>query len=189
MTIRFAQLDKFGLEGNRVIRLMQAAPWKDQTFISRMPIWESAVNAFKQAPLLGNGPESFPDTHAAFVASNYEYLTNKYGKRMIDSDTRPAPHAHNMYFMQLAESGAFGLLLFLTLLLSPLVSAARNRKLYGTIVPILGFMVLVGLFECPFYGNFSAAFNITVTFMCLGYFAAIKGDERSERKLHYQRQN
>lgn len=164
-------------ESPAVRRMLSAvtAPAQDKTFRSRMPGWESAWHAFRQHPLIGNGPESFAITHAAWMNENRQRLIQEYGKSLVEGDTEKLPHAHNMYIMLLAENGLVGFVLFVSLCLYPLGVAVARKSLYGTLVPVLLFFLSIGMMEAPFYGSRAASLPITVLFMTLGYFACILG--------------
>ena len=147
------------------------APWDDMTFRTRIPAWESALYAFHKQPLWGNGPDSFSETHAEYLAANRERLVQMLGPDIVEQDTKTLPHAHNQYLMFLAESGCIGQALYVSLLAYPLYVAFRRRSLFGVTVPLLFLFVLLGILEAPLSGSQSAAAGVTVLFMLLGYFS------------------
>lgn len=151
------------------------APLQDPTFRSRMPGWESALYAFALNPVTGNGPESFCDTHKLYLKENYARLVQELGEATVKGDTVKLPHAHNQYLMLLAEGGAAGFALLLLLLLFPIYTGLRQRSAFGITLPVLAFLMLLCVFEAPFYGAKAASISNTIIFMLLGYFAGIQG--------------
>ena len=159
-----------GVFGNS--RMVLTEPWNAKTFISRIPLWESGMDAFCQHPILGNGPQSFERTHEQFVRENYSRLVDQYGARIVKRDTQRAPNAHNQYIMFLAENGLIGWLLFMTFTFLPIFSGIIHKSLYGLTIPVYVFFLVIYFFEAPLFGSQSAAFSITVIFMLFGYYTA-----------------
>lgn len=77
---------------------------------SRLPVWTAAVAIFRDAPLLGHGPGSFPSLYA--LVSSYRELD--------------IPHAHNLILQVLDESGLLGGALLAWLLGATLMTAGRG---------------------------------------------------------------
>ncbi len=84
-------------------RPTQPSSWRlTSTFGVRTLIWESAGNAWRQAPLLGHGAGSFPLTFPACRAEAYPF--SQYAQPMVR-------HAYNLPLQTLAETGLVGALL------------------------------------------------------------------------------
>lgn len=173
LALRVAPVSLQGSEAARRMIAVVKAPWEDTTFRSRVPAWESALQAFRKHPFLGNGPDSFAHTHAEYFAMNRDRLLRELGKDIVEHDTIKLPHAHNQYLMLLAENGVIGFAFFLTLLIWPLCVALRKRSQFGLTVPLLLLFLLLGLFESPLSGSRSSAVGITALFMLLGYFSCL----------------
>lgn len=154
-----------------------SAPWEDITFRSRIPGWESALSAFCEQPLFGNGPETFQATHEKYIEANYDRLVSILGKDIVEQDTVRLPHAHNQYLMFLAETGIVGLALFLALIVYPVWEGIRQRSWYGVTIPLLLLFVLLGCLESPFSGIRAGTAGISIFFMVLGYFSCACGQD------------
>src|SRR5437667_395726 len=72
-----------------------------ETWSTRVPIWLAALNMFRDAPLLGNGPRSF-----GLLFEEYFQTLTLPG--WLPADPRFAPWAHSLYLETLAEQGIIG---------------------------------------------------------------------------------
>lgn len=72
-----------------------------ETWTTRVPIWLAALNMFRDAPLLGNGPRSF-----GLLFEEYFQTLTLPG--WLPADPRFAPWAHSLYLETLAEQGIIG---------------------------------------------------------------------------------
>ena len=161
--------------------LPASAPWETRTFISRKPMWESAIRATMQSPLLGNGAMSFSATHVGYMKENYARLVKEYGKAWVKKDTMTAGHAHNQYLSVASERGLIGLMLFAGLLLWPMISAVKNGTFYGAVIPLLLFFMLSFCTETFFHGKKAAAVAYTLFYMTIGYFSCYRGANNSPK--------
>lgn len=82
--------------------------WKSvATWAGRWDLWEAALRVFRENPVGGVGVGNFP-----WVAPQY----SPYADAMVEARGYPrAAVAHNSFLSVLAETGAIGLLLFVTL--------------------------------------------------------------------------
>ena len=74
----------------------------------RLALWVAALAMFRDAPLLGHGPNSF-------VLHYRAHLDALQLPAWIQVDPRVTPWAHNLYLELLAEQGVVGLVAFLAL--------------------------------------------------------------------------
>lgn len=78
-------------------------PMSDITFISRLPIWDAAMDGFRKAPAAGNGLRTFEDHHEAYV-TNHKAILEQRGPIF---ETRVA-NPHNLYLGLLYGYGYIG---------------------------------------------------------------------------------
>jgi O-antigen ligase/Flp pilus assembly protein TadD len=85
----------------------------------RLIVWQGALSLWRQYPLFGTGPETFADTYywvrptAHNLTSEWDFLYNK---------------AHNEYLNYAANTGTFGILSYLSVLLVTLLLIIRSRQ-------------------------------------------------------------
>ena len=82
-----------------------AADWQGS---GRVALWAAALAMFRDAPVLGHGPNTF-------VLHYRAYLDALQLPAWIHVDPRVTPWAHNLYLELLAEQGVVGFLAFLAL--------------------------------------------------------------------------
>jgi O-antigen ligase len=87
----------------------------------RLALWAAALAMFRDAPLLGHGPNSFGLHYRA-------YLDALQLPAWIAVDPRLTPWAHNLYLELLAEQGLVGLLAFLALGAAGVAMVRRIRR-------------------------------------------------------------
>ncbi len=123
----------------------------------RLIVWQGALEVFKKWPALGPGPETFVNTYYLYrpsaqnQTSEWEFFYNK---------------AHNEFLNYLATSGIIGLLGFVTLCTSIVISALKFNKAdkfarnfqRATVVAVVGYLVTI------FFG-FSTVANQTTLFL------------------------
>ena len=90
----------------------------DKLTSNRVEVWETAIAAVKQKTVLGHGHDQFSKIHKAF-------LVERYGAKDWRS-SRILTHPHNMYLEVAFETGIFGMLLFISALILPVISIARH---------------------------------------------------------------
>ncbi len=157
-------------------------PWDYPTVISRKPIWESGILAFKERPLFGIGLNAFKEFHQDRVRADYDRLIALYGKELVDRDTVRIGSPHNDYLLWFAETGCIGGALFCLLFFAPLASCLKQRTLYGEMGLILSVYAISFLFLDVVNGGRRAEFGVTVIFMTLGYFSGILGKSPPQRQ-------
>ncbi|MCP5075234.1 MAG: O-antigen ligase family protein [Rhodobacteraceae bacterium] len=117
----------------------------------RIAMYAAGVQAVKQAPILGHGPQN------RFLAAK-PFLPPEF--------TQNFTHLHNMILTQWVASGILGVLALLATLLSPVwiavryLSGAENRDLrYMALVVSFG-PILLGLTETIFFHDINATFHL-----------------------------
>lgn len=83
---------------------------------SRLPLWYSAWEMFKEKPFVGFGPHTFGDFYQAY------FVYDGYAENIV-VDSRHTPWPHNLYLELLAEYGLLGFSAFLVIV------AAVSRQL------------------------------------------------------------
>jgi putative inorganic carbon (HCO3(-)) transporter len=86
----------------------------------RLNRWRFCLQLFRQVPVLGIGPGTFPDRYL-------DYVRHTPG-HPIYLDTQQRMNAHNLYLNWLAEAGLLGLLSGLLLLAYPLGQLVRQLR-------------------------------------------------------------
>jgi O-antigen ligase len=90
---------------------------------ARVDLWKAAGEIYADHPLLGVGPNNFPDAYAELPTrpgfSPYHRL------QLEDEFVRP-PHAHNLYLNVLAEEGAVGAIALILLLIAAISVVYRG---------------------------------------------------------------
>ena len=90
-----------------------------KTASTRLANWRSALDATRERPVLGWGPNNYFHAHNAHYRP--ELLSHGFASTWIDD-------AHNVYLNTLAEQGLFGLVALLALLVVPVVVLWRARR-------------------------------------------------------------
>lgn len=153
------------------------APFSESSFKSRIPIWLSAWDAFSRSPVIGNGPKAFydgPMLHQRFLAANYKELSARFGRYLLEADTKHIRSAHNQYLSILVDQGGIGLGLFLALLLYPLRSVLQGRASSGLLLPLIVHWLVFSLTGDIMVYSYLTYFPAFVLFSALGYFACLE---------------
>lgn len=123
-----AAISIFG--GSTFWKTMQTilAPNEDYNMTSetgRWQIWQNGLSVVRQRPLLGVGARLFPEGEATL---------SDLGRLRVEMQERQLPWqaAHNSYISVAAETGIFGLLVFVSLLLTGLGTALKSMRVART---------------------------------------------------------
>jgi putative inorganic carbon (hco3(-)) transporter len=92
----------------------------DASNLERINRWEAAIRMFKKKPFFGFGPGTY-----AFKYAPYQF---SYEKTIISTNAGNKGNAHSEYIGPLCESGVFGMLSFLLIVLVTSVTAVRLLK-------------------------------------------------------------
>ncbi len=142
----------------------------------RLNRWSSAIRMFKEKPILGWGPGTYMFKYAPFQFS--------YERTEISTNSGDLGNAHSEYLGPLAESGVFGSLSFLAIVIASIYYAMRlyrNTQDKNTKIIILS--VLIGLVTYYVHGilnNFLDTDKLSALFW--GYTAIIVALDIAEKQ-------
>lgn len=91
-------------------RLLSIRYWERSSVVDRFICWHTALDMFRERPLIGTGIGTFEKYHCKFQG---QYLKGTYSKIITVSR-----YVHNDYLQLLGETGIIGLSVFLTVLAS-----------------------------------------------------------------------
>jgi O-antigen ligase len=99
-------------------------PERGQNDLSeRVDLWKAAGEIYADHPLLGVGPNNFPDAYAELPPRPG---FSPYHRLQLEDKPVPPPHAHNLYLNVLAEEGAVGAIALLLLLIAAISVVYRG---------------------------------------------------------------
>ncbi len=117
----------------------------DASNLERLNRWNCAIKMFKEKPVFGWGPGTYMFNYAPFQLS--------YEKTIISTNAGDKGNAHSEYLGPLAESGVFGMITFLFIIISTLYIAIRlYSKLKNRELKIILISVMLGLITYYFHG-------------------------------------
>ncbi len=90
----------------------------DASNLERINRWKSAIRMFREKPLLGWGPGTYMFQYAAWQYS--------HEKTMISTNFGDRGNAHSEYIGPMAESGIFGVLSYIMILITVLYTGFNN---------------------------------------------------------------
>ena len=117
----------------------------DNTYVSRLPIWEAGWAAFTKSPLLGNGIHSYKALHKEHREENLDRWKSEYPNHEF-----PVKAAHNLVLGRLVEAGVLGTAGFLVFYLWA-TCAAWRRKDIAWVAAMLVFYLAIGLVDDPLW--------------------------------------
>lgn len=117
----------------------------DETFVSRLPIWEAGWAAFNKSPLLGNGIHSYKRLHQEHREAHLERWQQEY-----PTHEKSVKAAHNIVLGRLVEAGVLGTAGFLVFYLWGTFAAWR-RKDIAWVAAMLVFYLGIGLVDDPLW--------------------------------------
>ncbi len=118
----------------------------DASNVERLNRWYCVFQMFKEKPILGWGPGTYQFQYAPFQFS--------YHRTIISTNMGDWGNAHSEYFGPLAESGVFGSLSFIAIIIIVITTAirvykeARSKKVKG-----LSLALLIGLITYFIHGT------------------------------------
>ena len=123
-----------------------------RTFQDRIYIWKTALNGFKERPILGWGPENFTQVFDKYYNIKHYDVMKGFGAWY--------DRAHSIYFDYLIQAGILGLLSYLAIFAVFYWQLFKNRKILPIIsalflaIPIVYLVQGLVLFEVfPLYLN------------------------------------
>ncbi|WP_027188828.1 O-antigen ligase family protein [Desulfovibrio cuneatus] len=136
----------------------------DETFVSRLPIWEAGWAAFTKSPVLGNGIHSYKRLHKEYREENLARWQKEY-----PSHEETVKAAHNLVLGRLVEAGALGTAGFLVFYLWG-TCAAWRRKDIAWVAAMLVFYLGIGLVDDPLW-RMNDSYILLLAAAALGYGA------------------
>jgi O-antigen ligase len=117
----------------------------DQSNLERINRWSCAYRMWKERPLFGFGPGTYQFEYGRFQRS--------FEKTRISTDFGIMGTAHSEYLLALSESGIFGMLSFVMIMVLSIVSGVRVYKnTADRKIKILSVSILVGLVTYYIHG-------------------------------------
>jgi len=110
----------------------------DQSNLERINRWSCAYRMWKDKPIFGYGPGTYQFEYGSYQRS--------YEKTRISTDFGILGTAHSEYLLALSESGIFGMLSFIMIIILSIITGVRVYKnAEDSKIKILSVSILVGL--------------------------------------------
>jgi O-antigen ligase len=105
----------------------------------RLEFWEKSVKSMSERPFFGSGVGSWRNEYSRFNGVQ----------------TNPPTNPHNQFFLWGVEAGAVGLFIFIIFLLTLIDDARKkmNNPESAALIAVTILSIIVGIFNCPFYGS------------------------------------
>lgn len=155
--------------GARLIRAVTATT-TDSTFRTRLPIWEAGWESFKQAPLAGNGVQSYLGLHAAYLTKHKAEWDVRYNGLYEPS----VKQAHNIVLGRLVETGILGTAGFFAFYLGGVAAAWRGPEKYRWLTAPLVFYLGMNMLDDGLF-RMNDAFILFVAGTALGFRPEARG--------------
>ncbi len=142
----------------------------------RITVWQGAIKAFKNWPILGSGPETFAYSYYKFrpLAHNQTTEWNFYYNK-----------AHNEFLNYLANTGAIGIISYLILILTAVFSLftiSTSKNLNTALVAKAGIAAITGYLTTIFFG-FSTVTSSLFMFLLLALILKITNTNRDFKTI------
>ncbi|HDR68121.1 MAG TPA: hypothetical protein ENN61_03630 [Bacteroidaceae bacterium] len=117
----------------------------DQSNLERINRWSCAYRMWKDKPVFGYGPGTYQ-----FVYGSYQ---RSYEKTRISTTFGILGTAHSEYLLTLSESGLFGMISFILIVVLTIATGVRvYRKAHDRKIKILSIAILIGLITYYVHG-------------------------------------
>jgi putative inorganic carbon (HCO3(-)) transporter len=117
----------------------------DASNLERINRWASAIRLFEERPLFGWGPGTYQFVYAPYQRSKE--------KTIISTNYGDMGNAHSEYIGPMSESGALGMLTFLGIIVTVIITALRvYRRAENKEVRLLSLMIMLGLITYYVHG-------------------------------------
>jgi O-antigen ligase len=117
----------------------------DASNLERINRWASAIRLFKERPIFGWGPGTYQ-----FVYAPYQRAKEK---TIISTNYGDMGNAHSEYIGPLSESGVLGMLTFLGIVITSVLTGIRiYRRSQDKHIKIIGLMMTLGLITYYVHG-------------------------------------
>lgn len=148
----------------------------DASNLERINRWQSAIRMFNERPFWGYGPGTYQFMYAPFQRSKE--------KTIISTNAGDRGNAHSEYIGPLAESGVFGMLSFLAIMIAVIITGIKvYKQAEKNEIKILSLSVLLGLISYFVHGimnNFLDTDKASVPFW--GFVAMIVAMDIFQKK-------
>ena len=152
-------LDKSSFTGKRLIGAITDTT-EDHTWKTRLPIWETGWESFRDAPLIGHGPQSFLELHRKYLQEHKAEWDVRY-KGNYEPRVK---QAHNVILGRLVETGFLGTAGFLIFYFGAIAAAWRGPVEYRWLLaPLVFYMGMNMLDDGLFRMNDSFIFFVAGT--------------------------
>jgi putative inorganic carbon (HCO3(-)) transporter len=117
----------------------------DASNLERINRWASAIRLFKERPFFGWGPGTYQFVYAPYQRSKE--------KTIISTNYGDMGNAHSEYIGPMSESGVLGMLTFLGIIVTVIITALRvYRKAHNKEVRLMSLMIMLGLITYYVHG-------------------------------------
>jgi O-antigen ligase len=139
--IAFVWISKQQVISNRVISAVRVT--SDQTFLTRVRIWEAGWEAFKDSPLIGYGVKAYSRIYSDYLDRHRDNWNEQYRGKYDSS----AKNVHNMLLARLLEGGILGAAGFFLFYFCGILAAVKGPPQSRWIVSLLIFYLGIGLMD------------------------------------------
>lgn len=117
----------------------------DASNLERINRWASAIRLFKERPIFGWGPGTYQFVYAPYQRSKE--------KTIISTNYGDMGNAHSEYIGPMSESGILGMLTFMGIVVTVIITALRvYRRAANKEVKLLSLMIMLGLITYYVHG-------------------------------------
>ncbi|NTV83297.1 MAG: hypothetical protein HGA23_03225 [Bacteroidales bacterium] len=110
----------------------------DASNLERINRWAAAIRLFKERPIFGWGPGTYQ-----FVYAPYQRAKEK---TIISTNYGDMGNAHSEYIGPMSESGVLGMLTFLAIVITAIITALRvNKRAKSKEIKLISLMIMLGL--------------------------------------------
>ncbi len=117
----------------------------DASNLERINRWASAIRLFKERPIFGWGPGTYQFVYAPYQRSKE--------KTIISTNYGDMGNAHSEYIGPMSESGILGMLTFLGIIVTVIITGLRvYRRAENKEVRLMSLMIMLGLITYYVHG-------------------------------------
>jgi putative inorganic carbon (hco3(-)) transporter len=117
----------------------------DASNLERINRWAAAIRLFEEKPVFGWGPGTYQFVYAPYQRSKE--------KTIISTNYGDMGNAHSEYIGPMSESGVLGLLTFLGIVVTSIITGIRvYRRAESKQIRLIGLMIMLGLITYYIHG-------------------------------------
>jgi putative inorganic carbon (hco3(-)) transporter len=162
----------------------------DASNLERINRWASAIRLFKERPIFGWGPGTYQFVYAPYQRSKE--------KTIISTNYGDMGNAHSEYIGPMSESGILGMLTFMGIIATVIITGLRvYRRAENKEVKLMSLMIMLGLITYYVHGlmnNFLDTDKASVPFwgftaMLVAmdlYHSGRKGEEQADNSVEHR---